>query len=112
MDKLTLTYEREYPDDDGVSAVTRVTSELNHGSQWMTLVDDFVAFLRGTGYYIDAEWVNHYQHSMEAQKNVDRLFMGKDAMERSVDDDGTVTITFGEPTRKPKAKKKKKKAKR
>lgn len=114
MDKLTLTFERDLEMGTEVSALQKATMELEHGNEWPTLVNDFVAFLRGTGYHIETEWENHYLELSRKYRDA-RLFMGEDAVGYPADGDGDATITVSwnkQPKSKPAKKtKKKKKAK-
>lgn len=55
---ITLTYE---PDSEySRERLGPVTLTVPHGDVWAYLVDDFVAFLRLTGYHIDEPWVDEY----------------------------------------------------
>jgi hypothetical protein len=57
---ITLTYT---PDSDYArERLGPVTLTVPHGDIWCYLVDDFVAFLRLTGYHIDDPWVEQYSH--------------------------------------------------
>lgn len=60
MDKVTLVYEpsTEYARE----RMGPVTLTIPHGDVWTSLVDDFVAFLRLTGYHIGEPWVDEYSH--------------------------------------------------
>lgn len=57
---ITLTYQpdSEYSRD----RLGPVTLTVPHGDVWAYLVDDFVAFLRLTGYHIDDPWVDEYSN--------------------------------------------------
>ena len=55
---ITLTYQ---PDSEYCrERLGPVTLTVPHGDVWAYLVDDFVAFLRLTGYHIDEPWVDEY----------------------------------------------------
>ena len=114
MVKLTLIFERDPEMGTEVSAIQKATVELEHGNEWPTLVNDFVAFLRGTGYHIETEWENHYRTLMR-KYNVSRLFVGEDEVGPTTDGDGDSTVTIDvnhrRATKQAKKAKKKKKVK-
>ena len=69
---ITFTYT---PDSDYArERLGPVTLTVPHGDIWCYLVDDFVAFLRLTGYHIDEPWPAQYeQHKFMGEKAAELL---------------------------------------
>jgi hypothetical protein len=109
MDKLTLTFERDLEMGTEVSALKTARAELEHGDSWPRLVNDFVAFLRGTGYVISHEWVEHYLQ-LETAYNVSRNITCEDEVGHTANGSRNVRTSSRKRSRKF-TKKKKKKAK-
>lgn len=60
ISNITLTYQ---PDSEySRERLGPVTLTVPHGDVWAYLIDDFVAFLRLTGYHIDEPWVDEYSN--------------------------------------------------
>lgn len=58
--QVTITFTEN--EDYSRQRLGPVTLTIPHGDVWVGLVDDFVAFLRMTGYHIDEPWVDEYTH--------------------------------------------------
>jgi hypothetical protein len=108
IDRLKFTF---IPRNDGYQERSgKVTMTVPHGDSWPSLLDDCVAFLRATGYFIADNWVEEYaKHkflSEEARNLIEEI--------RSSQSEATVEITHNDerdapPPKRSKPRRKKKK---
>lgn len=98
-----------------------VSAKLNADTGWPELVDSFVQFLRGTGFFINPEWVDEYKGHKKLSENA-QAFIREYESHRDVTSEGEVgyhpIVSRGVNSdeliviERPRAKKKKKKAKK
>ena len=95
-----------------------VSATLNADTSWPELVDGFVQFLRGTGFFINSEWTEEYIGHNKLSENA-QTFIREYESHRDVAGEGEVEhfpITSGGDTtdgpQGPGTKTKKKKAKK
>ena len=110
MDKLKFTYTPS--GDYSCRRSDKVTLTVPHGDQWYALLDDFIAFLRLTGYSIDEHWIELYHVHKHVGENAEKFTarLSEDAVELAIDYEGDTPPTrrrSRKSTTKKKTKKKK-----
>jgi hypothetical protein len=95
--------------------VLSVSAKLDADTSWPELVDGFVQFLRGSGFFIDAEWLPQYKEHKEAHERARQFYREWEASRATVGEDevGNIVVVSGradapKPKRKRTTKKKKK----
>jgi hypothetical protein len=107
-DRLRFTF---IPRNDGYQERSGpVTMTVPHGDSWPFLLDDCVAFLRATGYFIDDNWVEEYAKHKFLSEEARNLL----AEIRNSQSEATVEVTYNDerdapPPKRSKPRRKKKK---
>jgi len=87
--KITLSFVQSDTTDYSSFPTTAVTATLNADTSWPELVDAFVQFLRGTGFFIGSDWeadyIGHKELSEKAQS-----FLKEFEARRLTDSEGEV----------------------
>lgn len=71
---IDLTYTQSNVTDTISFPMISLSAKLNADTSWPELVDSFVQFLRGAGFYIDREWVPQYKEHKELYDKAKDLY--------------------------------------
>jgi hypothetical protein len=92
-----------------------VSATLNADTSWPELVDAFVQFLRGVGFYIDAEWAAAYighKELSEKAKEFLKEFEARRLVDSEVEVEYNVDLGGRDSSPQPRRTRSKKKAKK
>jgi hypothetical protein len=67
--------------------VLSVAAKLDADTNWPELVDGFVQFLRGSGFFIDAEWLPQYKEHKEVHERARQFYKEWEASRDTTSED-------------------------
>lgn len=84
---INLTYTQSEATNICDFPTSHVYATLNADTSWPELVDGFVQFLRGSGFFIDAEWLPQYKEHKEVHEQARQSYKEWEASRDTTSED-------------------------